>query len=519
MNYFIKFKKIILRHHVFIIVIISLLISIVSFFYYFNADLITAYGDSRGHLNIARRIVDSYSPGFAQLGGYWLPLLHILMLPTIWIDFFWSTGVSGSIPNMLSFIISVVYIYKLVYRLTRDKLSSLIAFILSALNLNFIYMQATPMTESLFICTLVLSIYFLHLWLTDQKKIQFLILSSVFIILSSLNRYEGWLLAIGAIFLFFMNYLIKKFNKQAEGIMIIFSTLTVMGIILWIIWGATIFRDPFEFMHNDLSAGRQTTSAYGREKPYGEGSLTDAIKVNIFSAYHTSSAITVLLFIFSFFAYLYKKNKSIFDLKNSFLLLLIAPFMFDVLTVFVGNVPVEVPELSNIPPPGNYFNIRYSLYLIPAISIFIAIATKKKIFLLCLLIIIVINNFLFFDFYRNFKNIVTLKDAGVIAEIYPQDGLDWFKKNYDNGMVLASTGAFDAFMHDTKFKQKNFIVEGSYIVWDKSLVSPASYAKWILISRGNERDSLYSSLSNAKINKDYTLAYVNSNFTIYKRKW
>ena len=38
------------------------------------------YGDAEAHLNIARRVVDSRTPGPEQLGTVWLPLPHIAML-------------------------------------------------------------------------------------------------------------------------------------------------------------------------------------------------------------------------------------------------------------------------------------------------------------------------------------------------------------------------------------------------------------------------------------------------------
>ena len=41
------------------------------------------YGDAEAHLNGARRVFDSQTPGYDQLGPPWLPLLHVLMLPFV----------------------------------------------------------------------------------------------------------------------------------------------------------------------------------------------------------------------------------------------------------------------------------------------------------------------------------------------------------------------------------------------------------------------------------------------------
>src|SRR6266851_1529473 len=58
---------------------------------------IVAYGDAESHLNIAKRVVDSLTPGFAQLGGIWLPLPHLLLAPFVLFNYLWRTGLAGSI--------------------------------------------------------------------------------------------------------------------------------------------------------------------------------------------------------------------------------------------------------------------------------------------------------------------------------------------------------------------------------------------------------------------------------------
>src|SRR6202789_4451124 len=49
------------------------------------------YGDAEAHLDIARRIVDSRTPGWNQIGTTWLPLPHLLMIPLVRNDWMWRT--------------------------------------------------------------------------------------------------------------------------------------------------------------------------------------------------------------------------------------------------------------------------------------------------------------------------------------------------------------------------------------------------------------------------------------------
>ena len=66
---------------------------------YQQQGLTLIYGDSAGHLYIARRTIDSLTPSFAQLGGIWLPLPHVLMIPLVWEDTLWRTGLAGGIVS------------------------------------------------------------------------------------------------------------------------------------------------------------------------------------------------------------------------------------------------------------------------------------------------------------------------------------------------------------------------------------------------------------------------------------
>ena len=40
------------------------------------------YGDAEAHLDIARRVLDSLTPGYEQIGTVWLPLPETVKAPT-----------------------------------------------------------------------------------------------------------------------------------------------------------------------------------------------------------------------------------------------------------------------------------------------------------------------------------------------------------------------------------------------------------------------------------------------------
>src|ERR1700745_1492500 len=78
-------------------------LSIAPFFYYFQHGDLLLYGDAVAHINIARRVFDSRTPGLLQLGTVWLPLPHLLMTPFLLSDLAWQSGIGGSIPSMIAY--------------------------------------------------------------------------------------------------------------------------------------------------------------------------------------------------------------------------------------------------------------------------------------------------------------------------------------------------------------------------------------------------------------------------------
>src|SRR5476649_1543971 len=99
------------KYVVLLVLLFLTALSITCFYIFYKNGLGLAYNDARSHLDIGRRVVEGLKPGFAQLGSVWLPLPHILMLPTVWNDFMWHSGLSGAIQSMISFIATGLLIY------------------------------------------------------------------------------------------------------------------------------------------------------------------------------------------------------------------------------------------------------------------------------------------------------------------------------------------------------------------------------------------------------------------------
>src|ERR1700694_5606477 len=72
--------------------------------WFHSRGYILYFGDAECHLNIARRMVDSRTPGYDQVGTVWLPLPHWAMLPFVRVDALWFSGLAGAIPSGIAFV-------------------------------------------------------------------------------------------------------------------------------------------------------------------------------------------------------------------------------------------------------------------------------------------------------------------------------------------------------------------------------------------------------------------------------
>src|SRR5260370_16158690 len=95
-----------------IVIAVACLVSVVAYLHFYPGGETVAYGDAKSHLLIARRVVFADTPGAGQLGGVWLPLPHILMLPLIWDNWAYYSGFAGSGVMVVAYLACAVRLYK-----------------------------------------------------------------------------------------------------------------------------------------------------------------------------------------------------------------------------------------------------------------------------------------------------------------------------------------------------------------------------------------------------------------------
>ena len=136
---------------------------------YWRAGLSLSHYDAKAHLVVARRIFDSLTPSWEQIGAVWLPLPHVLNALPVQIDWMYRTGASAIAISIGCFALTAASLAQLVMTSTGSRTGALLAAALFALNPNVLYLQSTPMTEPLLFALSTLVVLHLAQWVMGDR--------------------------------------------------------------------------------------------------------------------------------------------------------------------------------------------------------------------------------------------------------------------------------------------------------------------------------------------------------------
>ena len=143
---------------------LSLVTGIAAALFYYRQGLTLSHYDAKAHLVVARRVLDSLTPEYSQIGAVWLPLPHLLNLAPVQIDTLYRTGASAVAISVLSFAVACYAAAYLVQRVTGSSLAALLSVLIVATDPDVLYLQSTPMTEPLLFGLTLLGISFVYDW-------------------------------------------------------------------------------------------------------------------------------------------------------------------------------------------------------------------------------------------------------------------------------------------------------------------------------------------------------------------
>jgi hypothetical protein len=510
------------EHEIVRLVWLAVFVSVFSFLFYYRHGDVLLYGDAVAHINIARRVFDSKTPGLLQLGTVWLPLPHLLIIPFILSKQMWQGGGGGSVPSMAGFVFGVLGIFRLIRTvLARDgkvdaaaRVASWAAAILYATNPNLIYMQATAMGESLYLAFFIWAVaYFADFARqTDPKKAaRSLTKCGLCVAAACLTRYDGWFLAavlvVGALMIGFRARTVSgdgTSNSLAlipRTVLLRFVLIAATAPALWLAYNAIVYGNSLEFANGPYSAKaiEQKTATVNPAK----GDLLAAGSYFVKAAELNVGQAKWLGRLWLAFAVL-GSLAAAFGGRGRAALLLWTPLPFYTLSVAYGSVPIFLPVWW----PFSQYNVRYGLQLLPAFAVFVplgisflvqSVAKFRRIPVswirwadaATLVTILALSVASYSAIWR--ADPISYREAAI--NMRGRAALDrqlagWFKSLPSDSTLLMYLGEHVGALEQAGIPLQRVINEGNHRVWmqpndpqglwERALADPAEYADYIV---------------------------------------
>lgn len=472
------------RHGTAIVASVLAAVSVWAFVHYYSNGLGIAYNDARSHLDIGRRVVEGLRPGFAQLGSVWLPLTHLLMTLTIWNDFMWHSGLAGALWSMISFVATGVMLFLFLREMGVGLIGRYVSVVVFAANLNILYLQSTAMTELGLIGTTMAASYFILLWYT-RNKLSFLLLSALFVMLSTLIRYDGWFLFFFVSLMLFVSAWKSGGYRKAEGTFVLFATLAGFGVFLWLLWNLLIFGDPLYFAFGPYSAHAQQDDLAAAGVLLTKGSWFLSAKMYFYAlAYNTNTFILLLGAIGACVLFFDRKV----DARARFAALaLFAPLLFNILALYLGHSVLFIQGLSG----DTWFNVRYGILMMASVAVFVGYLVHRA----RVLRPVLIGALLFVLFFQfSSQDAVTIDDGRVgSSQKNVTEVARWLHDNAgpQKGYILISAASHDSVIFSSGLPMSRFIHEGTGPYYESAINDPDNWARWIVMRSNSDSDSTW----------------------------
>jgi hypothetical protein len=312
------------------------------------------YGDAEAHLNIARRVLDSRTPGAEQFGTVWLPLPHLLMIPFVGGLFgsgmrAWRDGWGGVIPSWACFVAAGTFLCAAARRCCGPA-AGFTAAVLFAVNPNMLYLASAPMTEPIFAAALA-ALLWATLWYRDAPSTAAVLAAAVASNAASLTRYEGWFLIPFVVAYFALG----KRKRDA----IIFAVLASLGPLAWLAHNHYYYSNALEFYDGPYSAAaiyaRQV--AQGIERYPGDHAWLQAAHYYFAAMRLTIGPVALGAAVLGILICMGRRYRWP-------VVLLALPPLFYIASMHSGATPIYVPDLW----PHAWYNTRYALAALPFVA-------------------------------------------------------------------------------------------------------------------------------------------------------
>ncbi len=458
------------------------------------ADL---YGDGVAHVDAARRLFDSATPGYPEIGRAWLPLTHVLVSPLALNETLWRSGLAGSLISAAAFAGAAWLVFLLACEISESLSSGVVALAAFLLSPNLLYVAATPLTEPLAIFWAVLTAYALFRFAREGTR-KALLGAAAAAFCGTLTRYDGWfLLSFAATFVFFCR---SRALRERIGETLCFCLVAGSGPLLWLSYNASRFGNPLDFYEGPYSArtiyARQVATTAFRYPTDGRFWLScryylQDLRLVFGPALLALAALGFMVWMLD------GRLRS----RRSVALLLLVPILFYPQALAYGGVPIYVPAL----PPHSYYNLRYGLEMAPGLAVFTAFllppglgltARKGVLVVLCGVLAAQAGAIM----HSGPRGLATIQEAirtSPCQSLADRSLTRFLRSNYRGSVVLLANGEWPCLMPQAGIPFRKTLTEVNRRAWRKLRLGASGYAGLIIAKEGDSVDDLMRAYPNA----------------------
>lgn len=448
--------------------------------HYSRLGLTLAHYDARAHLVVARRILDSLTPGWQQIGAVWLPLPHVLNMAPVQVDAWYRTGASGVAISVLAMALAAGSLASIILRTTGSIVAACTGAVLLMVNPNVLYLQSTPMTEPLLFGLTLFSIAATASWIDRVLPADAVLTAEggrfsagqvssawpgIALAGACLTRYEAWPITAGVLALALavllrrgapVRYAAAEVAKLATWpavAVIVFTANSRWVVGQWFVSNDFFVAENVDAMGHPLVALRQIRE--GLDELAGPW-------------LPRAAWIGAALLIWTWFR----------SARRAPLALLIALF-----------AAAALPMSAYV--QGHPFRIRYDLPLVIASAAIVAGAVATlwrplRIPAAVLTIILTLQHAWPLDHraplvVESQREAANMQGRRVITA--------YLQEHYDGSGIMMSMGSLGHYMHDLSlagFGIKDFLHEGNGEIWRFAMLQPRGHAGWLIIEGSAE---------------------------------
>lgn len=434
------------------------------------------YGDAEAHWNIARRVVDSQTPGYDQIGTVWLPLPHVLMLALVPSDSWWRNGLAAAIPSALSFVAAGGFLFAAVRRVFDSAPAAAASTALFAANPNLLYLQSTPMTEAMFFACLMGLFYFTVRFRTEQSWGS-VAGAAIACLLGTLTRYEAW---------FLIPFVAAYLGVVAKGrrwlVAAVFALVAALGPAYWLAHNWWLAGDALEFYRGPYSA----LAIQGSVSYPGHGNWRLAWRYFRTAAELCAGPGLWWIGLLGTLAALLKR--AIWPLS-----LLMLPGVFYIWSMDAAATPIFVPTLW----PNTYYNTRYGLAVLPLLAVASAglVAVVPRPAQAAAAWLVIATGLVYWALHPSPENWITWNESRVNSEgrrEWVREAAEYLGPRYVRGSgILTSFGDLTAVYRQAGIPLRETLTGDNGLPWLATVARPDLFLwqEWAVVMGGDGAQS------------------------------